>query len=130
MFHERIYPVSLFLLKIFNTPLVWYVPYAFFTLIIFVLLIKPFYNLSFKAKYLIGLSGLIYITGAIGLEHVGNNCEQLKLFDCGQIIINLIISLEEVLEMFAISIFNFVLLSQFDMDHRLALSAVQSRKTS
>lgn len=109
MFHERIYRITLFFTENFETPLVWYVPYGILTIGGVIFLLKDFLSLDISSKKIIAASGLIFISGAIGMEHFSNNCNAFMDTICSLNLLFVLASLEESLEMIGISLFNFAL---------------------
>ena len=107
MFHERIYRITLFFTENFGTSLVWYIPYGIFVVIGIIFLFRDFLSLDIKSKKIIAASGIIFISGAIGMEHFSNNCDMFMNIKCSQNILFALASLEESLEMVAICLFNF-----------------------
>lgn len=113
MFHERIYRVTVLFTEYFNTPLVWYVPYSFFAVVIIIILWKNFMHLDFYTKVYMGASAVIFLTGAIGLEHISNNCDSIFETKCTQFGLFGLSSLEETFEMISICLFNYAALKLF-----------------
>ena len=109
MFHERIYRITLFFSENFGTSLVWYIPYGIFVVIGIIFLFRDFLSLDIKSKKIIAASGIIFISGAIGMEHFSNNCDMFMNIKCSQNILFALASLEESLEMIGISLFNYAL---------------------
>ena len=110
MFHERIYRVTVLFAEYFNTPLVWYIPYSFLLGLIILILWKNYMLLETRTRIYIGASALIFVTGAIGMEHISNNCETIFKIECSQHMLFVLSSLEETLEMVGVCIFNFTVL--------------------
>jgi len=113
MFHERIYRVTVLFTEYFNTPLVWYIPYSLLTLVVIFFLLKNFLRLDFQSQLYIGLSALIFLTGAIGMEHVSNNCASLLKINCSNFLLFMLSSVEETFEMISICLFNYAGLKLF-----------------
>ena len=111
MFHERIYRVTVLFTDYFNTPLVWYVPYSLLVAITITSLWQNFTHLDSHTKAYMATSALIFLSGAIGLEHLSNNCDSTLDITCNQLILFGLSSLEETLEMLGVCLFNYAALN-------------------
>ena len=114
MFHERIYRITLLFAEFFNTPLVWFIPYSLLVVVVIIILWKNFILLGLKTKLYMGVSAFIFVTGAIGLEHISNNCESIFKIKCSKYLLFGLSSLEETFEMFSICLFNYTALKLFN----------------
>ena len=114
MFHERIYRLTVLFTEYLNTPLVWYVPYSFLALFVIIILWKNFFRLDFKTKIYMGSSAIMFLMGSIIFEHISNNCESMFQIECGQLTLFWLSSIEEILEMFSICIFNYSVIRIFE----------------
>ena len=88
----------------------WVLPYFMLVLLVGLFFKKFLFTLPTKTRNLFILSGIIYVTGAIGLEVLQ---EILKIYnpDINIVILKLLYSLEEACEMVGISIFIYALLN-------------------
>jgi hypothetical protein len=87
----------------------WVIPYALL-LFVFVLSYSKFlFKLPKKTMYLFIASGMIYVTGAMGLEILGGIED--RLHSSSSLVYLLLCTIEEILEMLGIAIFIYTLLS-------------------
>lgn len=118
MFHERIYRVTVLFTEYFDTPLVWYIPYSLLAIVAIACLWKNFIRLALKVQLYFATSALIFLMGAIGMEHISNNCGSILGINCNQWLLFALTTLEETLEMVGICVFNYaslkILTEQFD----------------
>lgn len=89
----------------------WFIPYIAFLFIFLIVYSKFLLQINSRLRYLMIISGLIYVTGAAGLEILGGrNIEFLGISNEHYLLYE--ITLEEMLEMIGIVILNYSL-----MDH-------------
>lgn len=103
---------------------IWVVPGIIFVLSVLLFYWRFLMNLPAKTRYLILLSGVIYVFGAIGLEMIGGNYfdqfvqDDLAAYASGWdgMTMALFLAVEELLEMMGILVFVAALLSYISVD--------------
>lgn len=102
----------------------WVIPYGAFVIIFLALYAKFLINLSTKIRNLFVISGLIYVTGAIGFELIGGYHAELNGRD--NVAYALITTFEELLEMLGVNLFIYSLLSHIvNSNQTLAINVVR-----
>lgn len=86
----------------------WVIPYGFMVIFLGVIYIPFFLKLPKKTRTMFMLSALIYISGALGMELIGGNYQEIYGYENFQYAI--IYTIEELLEMLGIAIFIYTLL--------------------
>ena len=102
----------------------WVIPYGLATLLVFVLFLKFLISLPWITTKLFVLSGMVYLTGALGFEMLGG----LIVSSGGRDTIPyaLLTTCEELLEMVGIAIFIYSLFA-YIADHKLSLQVTINR---
>ncbi len=90
--------------------IIWVIPYGIFAIYAAIYFIPLIKSLPRKLKYLTLLSGIIYITGALIIEMIGNYFVRVGDIRLHGISYGLISTLEESLEIFGLIIFIYTLL--------------------
>jgi hypothetical protein len=93
----------------------WVIPYGIALIIFLLVYLKFILNLPGKTQFLFILSGLIYVTGALGLELIGGRYYELHGNEAKKTITYFImVTIEECMEMAGIVIFIYALMSHID----------------
>ena len=115
-FHERITNVlnfnisgTIFLFSFFKY---WFIPYSIILFIILIFFYPLISKQSPNLKYLIISSVLIYILGAVGCEVIMYVFIKFSEINREDILFKLLVTIEEILEIIGINLFNFVLLKK------------------
>ena len=87
----------------------WVIPYSILLIFLAFFYLKFFLDLPNKFKWLFGISGLVYVLGAIGFELL--SAPRAKYFGKTDIYFVLFLTIEESLEFVGIILFNYSLLT-------------------
>ncbi len=90
--------------------IVWVIPYAILSIFAIIYFMPLIQSLPRKLKYLVLLSGTIYISGALGFEMIGNFLVRIGYIRLHSIAYGLIYTTEETMEMAGLIIFIYALL--------------------
>jgi hypothetical protein len=102
----------------------WVIPYTIAVIIFFLVYIRFLLSLSLKIRTLFICSGGIFLTGAVGFEMLGGRQDQL--YGATTFLYTIYYTIEELLEMFGIALFNFTLLTYlFDDDTPVNLTLIK-----
>jgi hypothetical protein len=93
----------------------WVIPYSIALIIFLLVYVKFLYNLPSKTRILFIISGLIYVTGAIGIELIGGRYSELHGYNVTYFVIT---TIEELLEMTGIVILIYTLMSYIDSEFK------------
>ncbi|MCF6159068.1 MAG: hypothetical protein E3K32_10980 [wastewater metagenome] len=94
----------------------WVIPYGIALLVFALIYLKFFLNLPRKTQILFATAGLIYITGAFGMELIGGRFYELHGEEAEKTIRYFIITtVEECMEMAGITVFIYALTSYIDV---------------
>lgn len=106
--HEQLWPLQM----IFNTSgllyYAWFVPYVIVLIILIFVYARFFFRLPKKVKYLFVLSGVFFLSGAVGIESISGFHDQLNGRE--NAIYYTLCTFEELFEMFGTAIFIYALL--------------------
>jgi hypothetical protein len=87
----------------------WVIPYGIATLLLLVLFAKFLLQLPSPTRTLFTVSGVIYLTGAIGFEMLGGH--YVTQPNANEVIYSVIYTLEEVFEMSGVALFIYAILN-------------------
>ncbi len=91
----------------------WVVPYSIALIIFLLIYVKFIFNLPSKIRILFIIAGLIYISGALGIELIGGRYSELYGYNVTYFVIT---TIEELLEMTGVVIFIYALMSYIDSE--------------
>jgi len=81
----------------------WVLPYCALFFLVLVFILRPFLRLPSITKITFVAAGFIYVSGAVGMEMIGGR--HIYLGNDSEILLAIIVSIEELLEMIGIVIF-------------------------
>ncbi len=93
----------------------WIIPYSIALIVSLLVYIKFILNLPSRIRILFITAGLIYVSGAIGVELVGGRYSELHSYNVTFLVIT---TVEELLEMAGVVIFIFALTSYIDIEFK------------
>ncbi len=93
----------------------WVIPYSIGLIVFLLVYVKFLFNLPSKTRILFIIAGLIYVTGAIGIELIGGRYSELYGYNITYFVIT---TIEELLEMTGIVILIYAIMSYIDMEFK------------
>ncbi|CAN5490638.1 hypothetical protein BH10ACI1_BH10ACI1_10350 [soil metagenome] len=108
----------------------WVIPASIFLVLLFMVSAKSMWRLSTTTRWLFIVSGIIYVSGAVGMEMVGASYYEIHLEghqtakDFGYVLLT---TLEEFLEMAGIVLFIFSLLRYLELEAFLPAKEVEQK---
>ncbi len=102
----------------------WIIPYSIALILFLLVYVKFILNLPFKIRILFIIAGLIYVSGAIGVELIGGRYSELYSYNVTFLVIT---TIEELLEITGVVVFIYALTSYIDTELKgLRLSITSS----
>ena len=116
MLHERLpsflYDQELKIIFLFPFLKYWFFSYTIFFILISILFIPFLKKQTKNIKFIILLSGVIYFSGAVGMEVINYLFIKFTNIDRQDILFKSLFTIEEILEMIGLNLFNIALLKK------------------
>lgn len=102
----------------------WVIPYAAGLIIFLLVYIRFLINLPYRTRLLFIIAGIVYVSGAMGLELIGG--KYYELYGDQSLSFTILFTIEEILEMAGVVVFIYALTSYMDSELKCSRFRIKS----